>query len=299
MERNLFVVFLFVCLTATARAQGTDALTRYDGRLGRYAILQQIGTPDGLNGCHFAVNQKRIDEYAAFRAELLTKLSDIPANGFAQNWAKRFTNEIQVSFLLKSCEDWKSYAKRLALLATEDQGDSPLTPESESDWIDVPVQRARPSNEVDLPDKYRRSLVAQKRVVRAVVFAVQSWTENAMGVRTYGWWGNSLFKNEKTGDQFLPSSITTSVQIADSELRAALVDRNCATVDREETQVTVAGAYGNLFSNIEVGQVRFRVDGLPKMPRPKCFFLVSGKYFKGPNYTGFKDVKLAAPLNSY
>ena len=43
---------------------------------------------------------------------------------------------------------------------------------------------------------------------------------------------------------------------------------------------------------------RFRVDGLPKMPKPKCWFFVSGKYFKGSNYIGFKDVRLAAPLSS-
>src|SRR5262245_58753277 len=149
MERPMLrLVFFLVCLTTTARAQGTGALDRYDGTLGRFAILQQIGAPNGFNGCHFAVNQQRIDEYAAFRAEWLTKLLDIPANGFAQNWAKRFNNEIQTSVLLKSCEDWKSYAKRLALLAIEDQGNNPPAPESESDWIDVPIQRARPINEV-------------------------------------------------------------------------------------------------------------------------------------------------------
>ena len=218
MERNFLVVFLFVCLTATARAQGIDALSRYDGSLSRLAILQQIGAPDGLNGCHFAVNQQRIDQYAAFRAERLTRISDIPANGFAQNWAKPFTSEIQTSVLLKSCENWKSYAKRLALLAIEDQGDNPPAPESESDWIDVPVQRVRPDNEVDLPDKYRRDLVAKKRTEWAVVFATQAWTENPMGVRTYGWFGHAVLRDQKTSNQYWLSSITRTTQIADSEI---------------------------------------------------------------------------------
>jgi hypothetical protein len=91
----------------------------------------------------------------------------------------------------------------------------------------------------------------------------------------------------------------TTDHIASSELKAALYDRNCASSpDREETRTTFAGSYGDLYMNIQVGVARFRVDGLHEMPKPKCQFVVSGKYYKGSNYIGFKDVKLAAPLSS-
>jgi hypothetical protein len=245
------------------------------------------------------VNGQRIDEYAASRAVWLTGISNIPANGFTQNWAKQFAKEIQASALLKSCEDWKGYAKRLALLAIEDQGGSPPAPEGESDWIDLPIQKVKPDNEVTLPDKYRRELIAKKCTTVTVVFANQSWRENAMGVRTYGWAGYTIFKNKQTGAQNLLSSITTTDYVADSELDAALLDRKCASqVDRKETQPAIAGSYGARYVNIQVGRARFQVDGLPEMPKPKCQFIVSGKYYQGSNYIGFKDVKLAAPLSS-
>jgi hypothetical protein len=298
MNRKAMLAATSFLLATSAQGQDLNALTRSDSTLARYAIIQQIGSAPGLNDCHFAVNAARVDEYAASRAEFITAAEEIPAPGFTMNWARGHAGEIAARALLRSCGDWKLYAKRLNLLAPPDQGEDRIAPESEEDWLDIPKYKSRLDADVNPPQHVITALIKSGQVKKRVIFANQAWQQNPQGVRTYGWWGYTALEDRKTGTKYLLNSITITTEIADWGLRAALRDRQCTeTVDAEAKQATTAERYGRLYAQVQVNAWVFRPQELPFMPTPACSFDVVGNFYKGSNFIGFKNVRALEALD--
>jgi hypothetical protein len=188
MKRKAMLVAASFFLASSAHGQ-YSSLAKPDATLARYAIIQQIGSAPGFNGCHFAVNAARIDEYAASRAVYITRVAGIPSPGFTMNWARGHADEIAARALLRSCGDWQLYAKRLSLLTQQDQGEDRVAPETEEDWIDIPAYRSRSEADVTPPQHLITALIKPREVKVRTIFAQQGWHENTQGVRTYGWGG--------------------------------------------------------------------------------------------------------------
>jgi hypothetical protein len=295
MTRKAMLAATSFFLASSAHGQNLS-LAGPDATLARYAIIQQIGSAPGLNGCHFAVNAARVDEYAASRAEYITRVAGIPSPGFTMNWARGHGDEIAARALLRSCGDWQLYAKRLSLLTQQDHGKDRIAPESEEDWIDVPRYRSRSNADINPPQHLITALIKAREVKVRAIFAIQAWHENSQGVRTYGWWGYTNLVDHKSSAKYLLRSITITTEVPDWRLTALLLERQCAeTLDAEETQPTTAGDYGRLYARLQVGATNFRPQELPSMPTPACSFDVVGKFYKGSNFIGFKNVRLGKP----